>query len=229
MGTNNQEIAKYLLLIKKLTNIKIKDPDHRDLKDDVVQDVFLKLYKTDFFSTNDLNTSEDNNRQINGYIVKAIRSCYMDQLKLRGINRRLTRSEAEASGNRYESIQTQAIDDTDENNFISSPTEGPDQYVFIREAYNWIESCFNSASSDMKDTVKRSFFNAAFWEFDNYGLPMKELALYLGYTSSNPTQELKRFAEKVSLCTGPHGILINNPHEQIQFLREQLENTETGS
>jgi hypothetical protein len=177
--------------------------------------------------TNDINTSEDNNRKINGYIVKAIRSCYMDQLKLRGINRRLTKSEA--SGNRYESIQTQAIDDTDEDNFISSPTEGPDQYVFIREAYSWIESCFNSASSDMKDTVKRSFFNAAFWEFDNYGLPMKELAIYLGYKSSNPTQELKRFTEKVSLCTGPHGILINNPHEQIQFLREQLENAETAS
>ncbi len=229
MGTNNQEIAEYLLLIKKFTSIKIKDPNHQDLKDDVVQDVFLKLYKTDFFSTNDLNTNGDNNRQINGYIVKAIRSCYMDQLKLRGINRRLTPSEAEESGHRYESIKTQAIDETDESNFISSPAEGPDHYVFIKEAYGWIESCFKSVSSDVKDTAKSSFFNAAFWEFDSYGLTMKELARYLGYTSSNPTQELKRFAEKVSLCTGPHGIFINNPHEQIQFLREQLENAEASS
>ena len=66
-------------------------------------------------------------------------------------------------------------------------------------------------------------------EFDSYGLTTKALAKHLGYTSSNPTQELKRFAEKVSLCTSPHGIVINNPHEQIQFLREQLTNTEVGS
>jgi len=223
---NNQKIAEYLLLIKKLTNIKVKHPDHQDLKDDIVQDVFLKLYRTDFFSTNYLNISDDNNRKISGYIVKAIRSCYMDQLKLRGINRRLTKAEEVASGKRYESIKTQVLEDTDESDFSSSTIEDPEQYVFIQEAYRWIKECFNSVSSDIKDTAKRRFFNAAFWEFDRYGLSMKELAGYLGYSSTNPTQELKRFSEKVSLCTSPHGILVNNPHEQIQFLLEQLENTE---
>jgi DNA-directed RNA polymerase specialized sigma24 family protein len=229
MAANNQQISEYLLLIKKLTNIKIKNPNHHDLKEDVVQDVCLKLYKSGFFNTNDLNASEDLQRQINGYIVKAIWSCYMDQLKLRGINRRLTRSEAEESGHRYESIKTQDIDETDEGDFIPSPTESPDQYVFIKEAYEWIADCFNSATSDMKDTAKQRFLNAAFWEFDSYGLTIKALAKHLGYTSSNPTQELKRFSEKVSLCTGPHGIFVNNPHEQIQFLREKLTNTEVGS
>jgi hypothetical protein len=229
MAANNQQIAEYLLLIKKLTNIKIKDPNHHDLKEEVVQDACLKLYKVNFFSTNDLNASEDVQRQINGYIGKTIWSCYMDQLKLRGINRRLTKSEADESGNRYESVKTQDIDETDEGDFVPPPSESPEQYVFIKEAYEWIVDCFNSATSNMKDTAKQSFFNAVFWEFDSYGLTTKALAKHLGYTSSNPTQELKRFAEKVSLCTSPHGIVINNPHEQIQFLREQLTNTEVGS
>lgn len=229
MAASNQDIAEYLLLIKKLTNIKIKDPGHQDLREDVAQDVCLKLHRTDFFNSNDLNASEDEQRQISAYIVKTIWSCYMDQLNSRGITRRLTKSEAEESGARYEVIKKQDIGETDDRDLSSSAAKDPYQYVFAKEAYDWIVECFNSASSDMRDAAKQRFFDAAFWEFDKYGLTMKALASHLGYASSNPTQELKRFSEKVSLCTAPHGIVINNPNEQIQLLREQLDHTEVTS
>jgi DNA-directed RNA polymerase specialized sigma24 family protein len=229
MATHNQEMGEFLSLIKKLTNIKIKDPNHSQLREDIVQEVFLKLHKIDFFSTNRLNVSDDNDRQINAYIMRTVASCYMDQLKSLGISRRLTKSEMEMSGNRYESIKTQLIEDVDENQLISQTARNPDQYVFIKQAYQWIQDCFNTVFSEVKDTSKKDFFNAAFWEFDNYGMTMKEMALHLGYKSTNPTQELKRFAEKVSLCTSPHGIILVNPNEQIQILREQIENAEVNS
>ena len=49
MKRNNQELAEYLTLIKKLTNFVIVDHSHVDIKDDVVQEAFLKLLKQDFF------------------------------------------------------------------------------------------------------------------------------------------------------------------------------------
>jgi|TARA_B110000908_G_scaffold97774_1_gene115446 DNA-directed RNA polymerase specialized sigma24 family protein len=229
MSTNNQEMAEYLSLIKKFTKIKIKDPSHKQFREDVVQDVFLKLHKNDFFNTNNLNASDDDDRQISAYIMRTVSSCYMDHLKSLGINRRLTKSESAESGHRYETINTQTIENTDDGVFISPSSESPDHYVFIEQALHWIEDCFNSVFSGTKDTAKRDFFNAAFWEFDKYGMTMKEMAQHLGYTSSNPTQELKRFSEKVSLCTAPHGIVLTSPNEQIQFLREQMDNAEAHS
>jgi len=229
MGTSNQEMGEYLLLIKKLANLKIKTPSHAQLKEDVVQDVLLKLFNNGFFSTNSLGISDDSNKQISTYILNTVRWCYMDQLKSNGISRRLSKSEAEEAGHRYEGIKTEAIEDVDESQFMSTTVENPDHYVFVMQAYQWIEGCFNAVFSETKDTAKKAFFNAAFWEFDNYGMTMKEIAKHLGYKSSNPTQELKRFADKVSLCTSPHGIVLAHPHQQIQFLREQIDNAEANS
>jgi hypothetical protein len=212
---NNKELAEYMLLIKKLTHYKLKtqDPAYQSFAEDIVQETFLKLYKQDFFNNNKLD-SEDDKKMIGAYIR---------------INRRLTKAESISSGQKYENIKHELIEDVNENDIALPSVENPDQYVFVKEAYQWIKGCYTNLLTKINDTDRKTFFEAAFWQFNEYDMPLKTLAKHLGYDSSNPTQELKRFVEKVSMCTQPHGITINNPHEQIQFLREQIESAEVYS
>lgn len=230
MKANNKELAEYMLLIKKLTYYKLRtqDPAYQSFAEDIVQESFLKLYKQDFFNNNKLD-SEDNKKMIGAYISRTVYSCFMDQLKTLGINRRLTKAEAISSGQKYENIKHELIEDVNENDIALPNVENPDQYVFVKEAYQWIKGCYTNLLMKINDTDRKTFFEAAFWQFNEYDMPLKTLAKHLGYDSSNPTQELKRFVEKVSMCTQPHGITINNPHEQIQFLREQIESAEVYS
>lgn len=224
---DNEEIAEYFLLIKKLTNRKIHSPDHKFIKDDIVQDVFLKLYKSDFFSANQFGVSEENDKKIASYIYRTISSCYIDHLKSQGLTRRLPKPEADESGYRYQSISTQDIQDVEEETMLQTAVSA-DQYVSLQEAYRWIRECFYSVLSATKDASKQAFFEAVFWELDKYTMTIKELAKCLGYDSSNPTQELNRFVTKVNLCTNPHGVYIDNPREQILFLSEQILNVEAN-
>ena len=224
---NNEEIAEYFLLIKKLTNQKIKSPDHKFIRDDIVQDTFLKLYKNDFFSANQFGVSEVKDMEIASYIKKVISSCYIDHLKSQGLTRRLSKPETNESGYRYQSISTQDIQDVEEGTMPQTVLNA-DQYVSLQDAYRWIRECFDSVLSATKDAYKQAFFEAVFWELDKYTMTIKELAICLGYDSSNPTQELNRFVAKVNLCTNPHGVYIDNPREQILFLSEQILNFEAN-
>ncbi|PKI12783.1 hypothetical protein [Colwellia sp. 12G3] len=225
MRANNKELAEYLLLIKKITSWKIKSPDHKGFVDDIVQEVFLKLFKQNFFDENKFE-SEDERKMITSYISQAVHSCYLDQLKVLGFNRRLTKAESESSGNKYENIQNNQIEDTCESEIALSQVESPEQYIFVKEAYQWIKRCFDKLLLNISNFDRREFFEAAFWSFNEYDLPLNKLAVHIGYSSSNPTQELKRFIDKVSLCTQPHGVVVTNPHEQIQFLRELIDHSE---
>lgn len=222
MVASKNELGKYLSLIKKATTQGIKTPEHKQFREDIAQDVFLKLYKRNFFDENDISDAE-NEKIITSYVYKTVRSCYMDQLKLQGINRKLTKSEVEASGFRSQNIVNSPIEDVCDSEAAIHAFETPEQYLFAREAYQWIKNCFDSVSLEIPNVERKRFFYAAFWEFASYGMPMKALAGHLGYQSSNPTQELKRFIDKVTMCTQPHGIKISSPHEQIQILQEQLE------
>jgi len=225
---DEQKLGEYFQLIKKITNWKIKDPNHHNIREDVASETFLKLFKQDFFNKYDFY-NEDHKKLISSYIYKTVWSCYMDQLQLLGFNRRLTKNEREMKGQRYENINTNPFEDVAESDEALHDLEGPDQYIVAKEAYQWVKSCFESLALEISNIKRRQFFYAVFWEFSDYGMPMKKLALHLGYESSNPTQELKRFTEKVSLCTRPYGVVVTNPHEQIQFLQEQIENFEVDA
>jgi DNA-directed RNA polymerase specialized sigma24 family protein len=225
MHVDNRELAKYMLLIQKITNWKVKDLGHKDLVEDIVQEVFIKLFKQKFIENNMLGT-ESENKMVAAYIKQTVNSCYIDQLSLLGLTRRLTKAERLNSDNKYQNIRNDDIDDVSENELKLVEKETPEQQLFALEAYQWIKSCYLSLLDKVSGAGRKTFFEAAFWQLNHYDMPLKSLAAHLGYKSSNPTQELKRFVEKVSLCTQPHGVIINNPGEQIQFLREQIENSE---
>ena len=224
MVAGNKELGAYLNLIKKITAWKVKTPEHKEFIEDIAQETFLKLFKRGFFDEHDISDAE-NEKIINSYVNKTVWSCYMDQLKLQGINRKLTKSESEASGGSYQNIVNSAIEDVCDSESAIHAFETPEQHLFAREAYQWIKSCFESVSLEIQSRERKRFFFAAFWEFSAFDMPMKALASHLGYQSSNPTQELKRFIDKVTLCTQPHGFTVSNPHEQIQFLQEQIDNS----
>tara|TARA_B110000196_G_scaffold293833_1_gene282419 strand:+ start:5881 stop:6567 length:687 start_codon:yes stop_codon:yes gene_type:complete len=222
MVAGNNELGMYLSLIKKITAWKVKTPEHKEFKEDIAQEAFLKLFKRNFFDEYNISDAE-NEKIINSYVDKTVWSCYMDQLKLQGINRKLTKSEREATGARSQNIVNSPIEDVCDSEAAIHSFETPEQYLFAKDAYQWIKSCFESVSLEIQNVERKRFFYAAFWEFASYGMPMKALAGHLGYQSSNPTQELKRFIDKVTMCTQPHGIKVSSPHEQIEILREQLE------
>ncbi|WP_165736288.1 sigma-70 family RNA polymerase sigma factor [Pseudoalteromonas sp. C8] len=228
MKVDNKELAKYMLLIKKITNWKVRDLGHKNLIEDIVQETFIKLFKQGFLEKNSLDT-EDEQKMATAYIKQTVHSCYMDLLASLGINRRLTKAERLNSENKYENIKNDHIDDVDENELTLVETDTPEQQLFVKEAYQWIKNCYLSLLDKVNDQNRKTFFEAAFWQFSDYDMSLKALAEHLGYGSSNPTQELKRFVEKVSLCTQPHGVIVNNPNEQIQFLREQMENSKAHS
>jgi DNA-directed RNA polymerase specialized sigma24 family protein len=228
MEADNQGLSEYLSLIKKITGWKIKDPNHYGIKEDVVQEAFLKLFRADFFNKHDFHNEEEQ-KKITAYVSKTVHSCYMDQLKRQGYIRHLTKSEKESEGTKYKNINIDQIEDVIGTDEAFRHLDTPDQYVFIKEAYQRIKHCYEFLSAEIHNIGRQKFFYAAFWRFDDYRLPMNKLATHLGYKSTNPTQELNRFVTKVSKCTEPHGISVTNPHEQIQFLREQIENSGTVS
>lgn len=228
MTANKENLAKFLSLIKRAVKRKIKDPSHYNIRDDVIQEVFLKLLKNNFFDQNDFD-DDQNNRAISHYINRTVNSCYMDQLKQLGYNRRLTMAERENRGSRYENIVNEQIGDVAGTERGLLETKTPDQYAFVKEAYQWIKHCFERFSAGIDDLNKKKFFQAAFWQLDDYRLPIKKLAEQLGYTSANPTRDLKSFISRVSHCTEPHGVVVTNPSEQIQFLLERIEDSEVMS
>ena len=226
MTTNNQELAEYLSLVKKITNYVIKEQGHAGIKEDVAQEAFLKLLKKDFFGKYDWHSDI---KIITAYIKKTIFTCYMDQLKLLGFNRPLLKREKEVTGKKYENIVYSQYDEISEADEALHDQETPEQTIFAKQAYQWIKKCYDSLLLGVSDLSRRKFFEAVFWQFGDYDLPMNKLANHLGYESSNPTQELSRFIKKISMCTEPHGITINNAHEQIQFLQEQIDSSGVDS
>lgn len=228
MNADKKNLGKYLSLVKKVADWKIKDPTHYDIKEDVVQEAFIKLLRAKFFSRHEFD-DEQAQKKITNYISRTVHSCYMDQLNKLGYNRRLTNAERKSTGNIYENIRKDQIGDVLDKEETLCQTDTPDQYVLVKEAYQWIKHCFDRLSAGISNLNKKRFFHAAFWRLEDYGLPIKNLAEQLSYSSANPTRDLKHFTSKVSQCTTPHGVVVTNPGEQIQFLLEQIENSEAVS
>jgi len=212
---------KYLedyLLIKKTTEyVRQKSfPSFKELEDDVSQEAFIKLFKNGFFV-------RDDHKGKSSYISRAVSNCFIDQLKSLGIICNLTKAEKTQSNNKYLNIVNIGLDDMLDNNIPEAETITPENQVNASDAYKWIKNCFESVFNDISDPKRQAFFESAFWWYNDQGVSTKELALLVGYKSSNPTQELKRLIQKVSLCTQPHGIEVVNPNEQVQFLQEQIQ------
>jgi len=225
MREKNTEMNEYLLLVKKITGYTVKAPEHNYLKEDIVQEVFIKLLRGDFFTQHDFYSEKDKGKII-AYIKKVVRTCYIDQLKAQGINRRLTQSEQSESGNKYKNIENTPFESIDQDDLSLQHSDTPEQYMIFKEAYHWIKNCFDMLVTEISDHKRMEFLEAAFWRSDQYGLPIKKLAHHLSYNSTNPTQELNRFVEKVSSCTQGYGITINNLHGQLQIIQEELEKQE---
>lgn len=222
--TDDKEMLENFLLIKK-TASSIRNRsfyDHIDIEEDVAHEAFIKLFESGFFKKQD-HTGR------NSYIYRTVHSCFIDKLKSLGVIRNLTKSERLKSNNKYENIHNVSMDEIIGHSEQSLDTLQPDGIIDATEAYKWIKLCFDSVYNAIKDATRQRFFDTAFWWQNDTGLAIKDLAKSIGYKTSNPTQELKRLVEKVSGCTEPHGITIINPHEQIQFLQEQMVENEANS
>lgn len=224
MEADNQRLGEYLALIKKITGWKIKDPNHYGIKEDVAQEAFLKLLNLDFFNKNDLHNEEEQ-KMISAYVGQTVHSCYLDELRRLGYIRHGTLAERESEGIKYINIIHDPIEDVIINDEALSDSHSSDYSVFIKEAYQLIKHCFELHHAKISNMDQQKFFYAVFWRFDDYGLPMKNLATHLGYESTNPTQALNRFVIKVSKCTEPNGIKVIKPHKQIPFLQEQIDSS----
>ena len=141
---------------------------------------------------------QNSKAEITSYIYKAVHTCHMDLLKALGCNVRLSVQEAEQTSNKYVNFVNAGFEDVTLSDTRLHIEETPEDYAFHNQAYTWIENCFKSSLTSVKDIGRAKFFYAAFWEFEEYALNLKELALRLGYKSSKPTRELSRYFAKVT-------------------------------
>lgn len=223
---SEQEAAQFLLLIKKLVNRQIKDSAHYEFKDDIINDVFLKLYSNDFFHTHTLDDKDAGNVAA-AYIKRVVASCYFDQLKSAGIMVRATQQETKMTGKKTEQIKHDSIhdsDDADDKSRVEVVSEYASALTLMEaeDAYQIIKACFNVAVEKVVDRAKLLFYQIAFWELDEYNMSLKDLAAHVGFANSNPTQDFNRFVEKVSVCTEKGHIFLRNPNEQIEFLKQLI-------
>lgn len=220
LSEKERKAAELLLLIKKVVHLHIKNPAHLELKNDVVQDVFIKLFKSSNFTSLDLNDTLEARSAVN-YIRKTVASCYLDALVNQGM---LVRT-------RGDKKQGYAQAETLDDHQLTTQIEGTDREqtslnTELSRAYKWIKECFDASVETIKDVSRRAYLSAAFWEKAHYDVPLKELASLMGYSSTNPTQELQRFTLKIEACTQNYGITIVNLDDEIQFLKEY--STESG-
>lgn len=220
---DKKTLAQFLLLIKKMVANALRNTAYGEHQDDIVNETFIKLYKTDFFDTYSLK-DEESQKIATSYIKKTIHSCFQDYLVNMGVYRRSTKHELEHTGLKTQAIHQEEFtttSDTDmESSVIKHSQVNPEQYIFAQTAYNHIYDCFNLFLSKITDITRSDFLKEAFWEDSFDKLPLKELASHYGYHSSNPTQEFTRFVDKVSRCTEKNNIKIVKSGEQIEFLRQ---------
>ena len=213
-------MAKFLALIKKMVNKRIQNQDHHDIKDNVCQEVFLKLFRKDFFDTHTFSGSEEHKKKYTIFIKRAANSAYIDELIKLGLSRRSSRDEKNRTGNSYIVPKNQSFDDIGEHALELHQADTSVDKIFAEEAYLSIQHCFELTARKYIDDNHRIFYETAFWELAECKMTIKDLAKHLGFTSTNPTQAFNRFVEKVSACTQQHGITVKSPNEQIQILLE---------
>ena len=220
---DEQQLGRFMVLIERLTNAENKEPDYIKFREDVAQDVFLKLYRGDFFESHSLD-NPDEAKQSTVYIKRTIMTCFQDQLMREGIYRKRAVSDVQDDDGEtnYKQLEQHSMDDANHEFSFTSNDFSAEQILIAQQSYQIIQACFATAMMSVTDQAKHAFYQAVFWELDKYDLSVKELAAYLGYQTSNPTQDFNRFVEKVSNCTERDGIKVVNPNEQVEFLKQIL-------
>lgn len=216
---DEQKLGRYLMFIEDIAGNVLRDNDHVQFREEVAQDAFLKLYSANFFETNQLESSADENRT-KAYLRMTVKSCYYDHLEKMGINKRRPLKEQKNGETKYEQFFYETTHDDESECTLAYESYTPEQIIMAKQAYEIIWMCYDHAVQSVMDQEKKLFFHALFWEFERYDLSVKALALHLGYKNSNPTQEFTRFVSKVSECTERDGITVATPHEQLELLRQ---------
>ncbi len=218
---DEQRLGQFISLIDKMVRSVITDTDHVVFREDVSQDAILKLYRSGYLEENNMDSADDVKR-VSAYIRLTVKSCYTDYLARNGINRRRTDNERCEGDTKYIQHEHETINDPDNPISIESEAFTAQQLVEAREAYEVIAYCFQNALILVKESERQRFYQAVFWELDEYNMTVKDLAAHVGYANSNPTQDFNRFVKKVSECTEKDGIKVVNPSEQVDFLKQIL-------
>lgn len=217
-------LARFMAMIKKCVGREITNQEHYNFKEDIEQDVFLKLYRASFFEKYSLD-DESQEKIAFSYIRRTAKSCYLDYLLRTNLIRASTQKEREEFGDRYKNIGF-AEDISEHEDLVNNTYVTGENIHLARLAYKTIKDCFDTAIETIRDLTRKTFLTDAFWSLNQCDIPIKELASVVGFDNSNPTQTFNRFVEKVSLCTEPNGIFINNINEQVEFLSQVLEAAE---
>jgi hypothetical protein len=220
------EAALYMSFIQKLVNKHVRNPEHIAFREDIQNESFIKLLKNEFIENNKLSSaSKAEKKEISAYVARTVKSSYLDFLSKHKITKKMTENERADSGQKYKKYDYCEIDDS-ENGYTEPALFSHEERMFAETAYKKIMDCFSSALAKVGDETKKAFLTAVYWDHNSYGLSTKQLAQHFNYRSSNPTQELNRFTEKVSLCTKTIGVVIDSPQEQIMYLHEIFESAE---
>jgi DNA-directed RNA polymerase specialized sigma24 family protein len=204
--TDNYTLEIYLAFIKKAAANKMWD---RELQDDVVQDVFIKLHNKDFFNENDLEDGKVS-KQAGVYIYTTVKRHSIDVYRKRNPKDSITDSINIDSDDEFSAKELPSLDMGIEESCLVSEE--------AKNAYSAIMNCFELSLKLVKGEEKLTFFYTAFWELSDFGMTIKELAKHLGFVNSNPTQEFNRFVSKVSNCTEKNGVKLTKPNEQVEIL-----------
>lgn len=204
--TENKMFETYLAFIKKAAAKKVWD---KNLQDDIVQEVFIKLYNKGFFEENELIEGEVS-KQAGAYIYTTVVNRFRDIYRTRGSKDTVTDS-IDGDNDDHTYVKELPSPDIDSENSLMISEEA-------RNAFAIVKGCFDAISQAVKGKEKLTFFQAAFWEFSDFGMTIKELAHYFNFQNSNPTQEFNRFVGKVSNCTEGNGVRLTRPNEQVEIL-----------
>ena len=223
MSIDEKKLAQFLLLIQKMVGYSLKHTEHQELSEDIANETFIKLYKSDFFESYSL-TDDESKKIATAYIKKTISSCRDDYFVKNGIYRRSTKRELESTGRKTQAINQDDFEDAQLNSSHSFQSSEPtsENYFFAQKAYGFIQNCFKLAIEKITDPHRAEFLYQAFWESNNIDFSLNELAKRNNYSNTNPTQDFNRFVAKVSHCTEKNNITIVKSGEQIEFLRQMI-------
>lgn len=223
MSIDEKKLAQFLLLIQKMVGYALKHTEHHELAEDIENETFIKLYRSDFFESYSL-VDDESKKVATAYIKKTISSCKDDYFVKNGVYRRSTKSELESTGRKTQAIYQDDLEDAQQNSSHSFQSSEPtsEEYLLAEKAYGFIQNCFKLAIAKIKDPQRAEFLYQAFWESNYINFPLNELAKRNNYSNTNPTQDFNRFVAKVSHCTEKNNIKIVKSGEQIEFLRQMI-------
>jgi hypothetical protein len=211
--TKEKNLKSYLLFIEKAVSKKVWI---RNVREDIEQEVFIKLFKAGFFEKHDL---EDGliTTYASRYIFRTVNSCFSDYVIRKDFIKKTHIEEDEINTTTEfieKNVNYSLTIDLDED-IHSVPTCVS---LEAKQALELIKKCFELSAEMNPDNERLNFLEAAFWRRIYLDINLKDLAKEVGFIHSNPSQEFNRFVAKVSTCTEKDGVKITNPSEQIEIL-----------